>query len=228
MKKKIPLEILKSLETVVLRKKEYYKLVKSDNNLLELKDTDENSDFYFNVIEHKFNNGKLIFHIDRKPTSSKSSLNNKLWINSNEVESYVSSWETILEGYEKVKTIYDDLLLEKYKTEFEQEYQILDNDSETSSFELKQQIFLDNYLEKVLVKLENYKDENNEIEIAEIIYEVKNLREEQTQLTKNQVIKRLSLVWAKARKVGLQLLKEIYIEAKKEIIKTIVKAIIEQ
>jgi hypothetical protein len=56
---------------------------------------------------------------------------------------------------------------------------------------------------------------------------LEDLKANQTRLTKRKVTQVLAKIYAKARKHGLNLLKEIYIEAKKELIKQLISGKIE-
>ena len=79
----------------------------------------------------------------------------------------------------------------------------MDEDAEYTSFDLDKQLFIGSYLDNAILKLESAITEENKEEIEDLIADANSLKTEQTQLTKKQVIKRLSKIWAKARKYGL-------------------------
>lgn len=228
MKKKNPLQILEFLEPFVGKNGVNYQSLDHESFLLRFKDKDESSDFYFNVEQYKNEQGALHLLIDSKPTNKLSVISNRVWVKGIQLNDYFSNWLNLLEGYDKVKSVFDDPIIGKYQKEFETQFEILDDDAETTSFDFDQQIYIDNYLENTIKKLEIAKTETNDKEISEIINEVSILRKKQTQLTKREVIKHLSTIWAKARKYGLDLIKEIFIEAKKELVKELIKKMIGQ
>lgn len=117
-----------------------------------------------------------------------------------------------------------DFILKQYQDEFVSEFQMVDEDSDTNSFDYEKQVFLDKYLEKVVLFLEEAKTTNNTPEIAEIIQDVEELRTNQTRLTKQIVIQRVSKIFAKVRKISLSLLSKVKEEAIKELVKEGVKA----
>ena len=105
----------------------------------------------------------------------------------------------ILKEYNNINSIYDDPIIERYQKEFEVQFDIPDDDADIASYDLDKQLFIDNYLDNIIKKLEAAKTENNEKEISEIIYDADSLRKQQTQLTKRQIIKKLSTIWQQFR-----------------------------
>ena len=119
--------------------------------------------------------------------------------------------DTILSPNEKI--------LKSYEEEFYTEFEIVDDDAWDKPFNLQQQLYLDKYLEIIEESLELQQDDET---IKPILLETKELRNNLTNETKKSAIKKFSKILSKIRKHGLKLLKEIYTEAKKEIIKRII------
>ena len=67
-------------------------------------------------------------------------------------------------------------------------------------FDLKRQILIDKYLDSSIKFLEKYEDKNPDTDLSETKEEANNLKEHLTELSKNQVVKRLSKFWALCRK----------------------------
>ena len=72
-------------------------------------------------------------------------------------------------------------------------------------------MLIDAYLEKCLSFVEDYEKANN-IDLSDLKQTALELKEIQTKLTKNQVIRKLAKLWAIARDKGLPVLKVILFE----------------
>jgi hypothetical protein len=151
LKKKIPLQVLESIEPYVNKRGTSYESIEPKNFLLKFVDKDEKSDFYFNVEEYKLDTDfKLL--IDFKPQSKQSTANRKTWIKVNLLETHFSNWLKLLEGYDKLKTVFDDPILEAFADEYFTEFEIIDDDADFKPFPTKQILLLDNHLENIQKK----------------------------------------------------------------------------
>lgn len=222
-KKEFPLSVLQTIEELMKTDSPLFEITDSGESLLKFKDKDNKSDFYFEIKSYKFdNNSQLLLEISYKPRHQNFLTKNENTIEAKALKSYLNNWSTILAGYEQIN-IFDDPILKQYETEFLSEIKILDKDAEINSYDFNTQILIDNYLEYYIHKLSEHKTEENKGEIEKIENEIKCLKENQTQLTKQKVIHSLASIWAKTRKIGLNLIKEVYQEAKKEFIKQLIK-----
>lgn len=222
-KKQVPLEVLSILEQFLLIPMEKCQIIEPENFLIKIKDNDRNSDFYYNIVQHNLENGILKLLVDLKPQDRTTINNKESWIDARSLSSHFNTWLSILEGYDSVKTVYDDPIEQKYQEEFYSEFEIIDDDAAVNGFSLTQQMWLDSYLTNVIHVLDQHISNESDETINEIKEDVKVLRNNLTKLTKQRVIQALSKIWAKVRKHGLQLLKEIYIEAKSELIKQLIE-----
>ncbi len=89
--------------------------------------------------------------------------------------------------------------LKKYQEEFYTEFEIVDEDANTSPFSVDQQLFLDQYLAYLETKLISQADDN--VEVAEIITDVKLLREDLGKATKKNISKRFGVIFCKTSKI---------------------------
>lgn len=227
MKKKIPLQILETIEPYVNRKGEAFQSSDPQEFLLKFDDKEEESDFYFNVESYKNDNGfKLL--IDWKPVNKLSVANKKMWIKAEQLDSYFTNWLKLLEGYDKVKTVFDDPIIEAFTDEYFTEFEIVDEDADIKPFKTNQVLLLDRHLSSIHKKIEKHKTEDNQAEIEDIQSDVLDLKSNLTRKSKKWVIKRLSRIWAKITKQGPQLMKEFLSETKKQAIKESVKLIMEK
>ena len=227
MTKKIPLQILETIEPYLNKKGTSFETVDPNGLLLKFVDKDNNSDFYFNIESYKMEGGFQLL-IDWKPSSKQTIANRKVWIKAEQLDAFFINWLTLLEGYEKVKSIFDDPILEAFAEEYFTEFEIVDEDAEIKPFSTKQVLLLDEHLDNIQKKIKEFQTEENKVEIQKIQDDVTELRENLTKKSKKWVIKKLSKVWAKITKQGTKLMKEFLTEAKKHAIKEGVKFVFEK
>lgn len=227
MKKKIPLQVLETIEPFLHRQGITFEAIEPASFLLKFVDKDDKSDFYFNVEQYRTENGFQLY-LDIKPKNKESIENLKFWIRAEQLETYFTNWLSLLEGYEKVKTVFDDPILQSFANEYYTEFEILEEDAEVKPFATKQILFLDNHLESIEKKIDKYINESNKKEIQEIKDDVNYLRNNLTKKTKKWVVKSLTNIWAKITKQGPILMKEFLTETKKLAIKEGVKFVVEK
>ena len=225
-KKKLPLEILKALEKFVTLKGEQFDVIDPGNFLIKVKDKDKNSDFYFYVEQFKQESGfKLL--IDVKPKDAQIVTNYRTWINTNELQNFFNNWVLLLKEYDKVKSFYDDPIVQSFADEYYAEFKIIDPNAEIEPFNPTQILLLDKHLESLEKNITKYQNELNKDQLKEIKEEILDLRDNLTSKSKVWIIKKLSFIWAKITKQGTKLMKELLSEAKKQIVKEGVKMLIE-
>ncbi|MCF8322508.1 MAG: hypothetical protein K9I26_05130 [Flavobacterium sp.] len=208
-KKDIPLNVLNIIEPFITRKSEHYVLVEPESSMLLFKDQDKRSKFFFEIKSFSYPQNILHLAIEYSPRSEDSIEPLARNIRSSELDKFFSQWVKFLTLYSEV-SIYDDPILKQYQEEFFQEFQILDDEANTTSFDLQTQFWLDEYCDTMSLKLGELETVENKKEIANIQQDINELKVNQSSLTKNEVISRLSLIWAKSRKLGLNFLYEIY------------------
>ena len=227
MKKKIPLHVLETIEPFVNKKGVYFDAINPENFLLKFIDKDNSSDFYFNVETFKNDKGFELL-VDWKPYNKQNITNKKSWIKEEQLKSFFSNWLTILEGYDKVKSVYDDPIIEAYAEEYYSEFEIIDEDADIYPFSTKQVLLLDKHLDNIRKRIEKYELAENNEEINKIKVEVDELRENLTKKSKKWVIKKLTRIWAEITKQSPKLMKELLSEAKKLAIKEGLKYLIDK
>lgn len=222
MKKKIPLTILEALQPVADKNLDLTKTVKNSNSIFHLIDKDENSDFYFKVSKQEVRSGKLHYLIEYQPRSKDNVNAYSTLLTTEEVLVSIKKWLALLQAYNKIHTIYDDPILKSNQDRFEKQFDILNDDADTTSFDLSQQIYLDEYLSNVKSKLFALHEGRPEIqnkELEEIAVEATEIQNNLTKETKRQIVKRLAKLWAKAQKVGLDVIKEIFVNVAADLAK---------
>lgn len=224
MKKKIALALLEEIEPKIEKHRHLIMPLVETDALFHLIDSDPQSDFYFKIFPSK-TSGKYISEF--KPRHAHTTEKYRSEQSIENISKQFDTWISLLNKYNSLKSVYDDPIIAAYQKEFETQFEIVDEDANYASFDLDKQLFIDNYLESAILKLEAVKTDENKAEIEQLIVDAATLKTEQTKLSKKQVIKRLSSIWAKSRKYGMNLLKEIYVETRKELIKNIIKGVLE-
>lgn len=222
MKKKIPLTILEALQPVADSNLELIKIMNDNDSIFHLIDKDENSDFFFKVSKQENRSNKIVYHTEYKPRNNEIINKYSSILTAEKVLTHIKNWLGLLQKYNDIQTIYDDPILKSNQERFEKKFEILDDDAYTTSFDLEQQIFLDEYLSNVkskLLELQEGKNKDQIKELDELESEATEIQNNLTNETKRQIIKRLSKFWAKSQKIGLDVIKEIFVNVVAELTK---------
>lgn len=225
MKKNIPLVILKTLHPIVEKHKEVITPIKNEAAYYHLIDKDSRSDLFFKVIKQEQRDGKLSYQLERKPHSKDFAQSTAEWVNMEALIDRLNTWIGIIVSYNSIHTIYDDPVLKSYEERIFEEINIVDDDAEYVPFELNKQILLDKYLADIQDKIEAMKKGREPEDILlldEIKKEAQQVRKKITRMTKRDVIRKIAKLWAKAQKIGLDVLKEIVIDVSSEVVKKLV------
>ncbi len=225
MKKKVPLAILEIFQSAIDKNSDTIETKKNENSLFCCIDKDENSDFYFKVMKCEFKNGSPSYILEYKPKSNHQTEAVSVALPFSEIPASLERWISIIKSYNSINTIYDDPILKTNQKKFEESFHIEDEDADYASFDLSQQIFNDDYLKNVKIKLLALQEGKAESEVKELNLAIDNATEIQQQLTKetkNQVIKRLAKFWAQTQKIGLEVIKEIFVNVAAELTKRLI------
>ncbi|WP_010516933.1 hypothetical protein [Croceivirga radicis] len=224
-KKEYPLALVKaigqlysSIRTYVAQNSDILEIVKDKELELKVVDSSKHSNFEFLVHKPKFENGKAIFYVEHNPENTVSLKKRSLSIMPDSVLKTLKAWTGWIREYNKASLSPEDKILNEYENEFFQNFELLDENADTHPFELEKQIIIHNYLLQVVQILEKDKKNN-----AVLISEANELKEQIPSLTKRKTVKKLSRFFANVRKKSLVLLKEILVEAKKELYKRAIK-----
>lgn len=206
-KKSIPLAVHKALEPYLNLHGEDFERIDIDGNLLSFKDKDSSSIFYFNIISHEVIQGKLTLQIEYAPYGEISVASRKLSVPSDALQQYFNQWLSLVKQYNAIQTVFDDPILLQYEKEYE-DAEILDEDAAFTYFNQNQQVFIDEYLDTVIQRVK-------ELPVSEEVQKFTegaiDLKKTLTTKTKKETIKALNKIWARGRKIGLDFLKEIFI-----------------
>lgn len=220
-KKKVPLALLIAIQPLIDEYQSLYNVIVDSNLLMHLLDSDAEADFYFKISKQEVQQGKLNYLVEHKPQNGQNTDAHAEWVLLDNISAILSNWLKILDSYNKVQTIYDDPITKANQERFGSQFEILDSDADFVSLDLTQQLFLFNYLESVKSQIAffmvNSSKPNETLSLAALANEVDSVQADLTSSTKNQIMNRLTFIWAKAQKIGLPLIKEIFINVASEL-----------
>jgi hypothetical protein len=225
MKKTIPLSVLETLQPVADANKELVKPIRDANALFHLIDIDPDSDFYFKVSKQENRQNLLHYLVEFKPRHRDMITDHGEWVTLEGILKHANNWVNTIKSFNKIRTYFDDPILQAYEDRFWQQVNIVDEDAEYMPFDFEQQQFLDDYLFSADQKIENLKTGKSENEVQQLLTlqtQARELRSELTKLPKHTIIKKLTRFWAGAQKVGLDVLKEVFIGVSAELIKRLI------
>ncbi|RQO33767.1 hypothetical protein DBR39_22615 [Chryseobacterium sp. KBW03] len=227
-KKNLPLSVLKALEPFVGLQGKLFTIEDPGNNLVNAKDKDPSSKFYYVIEKYEIaSDGREIYSVNYSPKDEKEVKATYIRILRDDLTTNFNNWVLSLENYGKVKSFYDDPILESYEEEFFSNFEFVDEDADIRPFKTTQILQLDYLLEQVSSRLIEMVDDNNRQEIQSIITEISEVRENLPTRSQKWIVEHVSKIYAKIAKQGMKFMKEFWAEGKKEIIKNIVKGIIE-
>ncbi|ASS47196.1 MAG: hypothetical protein A3D31_15220 [Candidatus Fluviicola riflensis] len=226
-KKDIPLKLVKDLKTIndsikeETNKVDYIFIHSETITNLIVHDSDENSTFTFELGNSYISSiGESYFKVTYSPTNAISNTKKSHELKKDQVISHFKSWRLLIEEYNSTPLLEEDRIISAYEEEFYSDFEILEDGSENDPFDLEKQILFDDYLKTIETKLIEYNSSDQSFTL--IIEEVQELRKSLTNETKKNSIRKLSKILAKIRKLGLEVLKEVWDQTKKEIAKRIV------
>ncbi|MEP1305454.1 MAG: hypothetical protein ABJK11_11820 [Balneola sp.] len=215
MKKKIPLSLIEALKPLTDKYLDILEPIFKSEIIYGVKDKDTSSDFFFHITKQDSDKGQILYTISFKPRNKNQTAPFSARRNLKSLAGEYEQWLRNIDQYNKTKTIYDDPIIESYSKDFESKFEIIDENSDIEPFNLEQQILIDNYLEqaqeKVLYLKKIEQEENKKNHLDELLEEINKVKSAVPKESKKQVIRKLSLFWAKAQKIGLNVLKEVFI-----------------
>lgn len=228
MKKKIPIAVWQEIQPLIDEHRQLFKPLRTDKFAFHLLDLDPESDFYFQC---NFQDSSGRFNIKYKPLNTSHVLEQtESQVELKVLVSRVSAWANVLREYLETPTFYDDPILQQYEDEFFEDFEMDELDADTIPFDFKRQLYLDKYVSDIKGLLNRYKETASDeqiLEIKSIESDCDNLRQNITVISKNEAVKKLSKIWAKGRKYGLEMIKDMLKEFQKEAVSWVAKKMIE-
>jgi hypothetical protein len=209
-KKDFPIIVLETLAQIRQEVSENIKLIPDDSTLVKFVDKDEDSTFYFSIVNFDQNKGIFTWSIKRKPRNEANVEEISESLIGKELFESIKNWERLIKKYDGIEYFKDDSFLNTYATEFYEEYKILENDAHFKPFDIKRQKLIDQYLTKLILIVEDIEIENPSMDFSDLKRQANELIQKQTSLSKNETIKALAKLWAFARIKGFPVIKKIF------------------
>ena len=216
------MEILELFQPHINKNKDYVVEIKNLEVIFHIIDKSEDSKFFFKVVRQEIQNSKIGYTVEFYPRNKQDVSIYKTWLQANQIPVIFDSWLDLIKAYNSIQTIHDDPILMNNQKRFEKEFDIIDEDADISSFNLEQQIYLNNYIDFVKEKILYLKANKPTQEISELNdleNEASLIQKNLTKESKKQIIKRLSKLWGKAQVIGLDVIKEIFVNVVADITK---------
>jgi hypothetical protein len=228
-KKDIPFELAEAIEPIYAASTNLISYNKDEICYYNFIDKDENSKFFFKIYnrtDKRFSQVKTgEYVVVRKPYSKKIHGSSSY---SGTVENIVSEfreWISLIKEYNDLSSMYDEPFEKKYSQYFYEEFTILDDDADTSPFNPKQQEYIEEYLSELAENLVTSESESEE-KVQLIIKEIESLKSALPFSTKNEVMRKISKIWAKTYVNAKKVAQWFFNKMKEELPKAILKEII--
>lgn len=226
-KKDLPLHVLKALEPFVSLHGELFKIIDPENSLMLAVDKDENSKFYYSIDSFEYSNSQYVFTVSYSPYNDHEIKAKAKRIIASALQDHFKDWTNLLQNYNTIKSFYDDPVLKTFEAEFISEYEFLEEDAEVNPFKTTQILQLDFLLETISARLLEMSDDSNIDQIEIINNDISELRNNLATRSKKWVLEQFSKIYGKIAKQGTIFIKEFWSEGKKELIKNLVKGLID-
>lgn len=115
-----------------------------------------------------------------------------------------------------------DSILEQSEEEILDWFELVEEDAGTKSYDIKTQLLIDKIANNVIEAVNGYEGEISDDDRKILLAEARELKDIQTTLPKTEVVKRISKLWARTKKVSITLFKE----ALKDLIKDGIKGLL--
>ena len=188
-----------------------------DDCNLFVEDPSPESDFYFKItaIDTSSDPGNNYFDVDFKPYSAETLQNLTTRINESAFSGYYGQWVELVNLYSHhIQDSIQQSIIQGYEDDIYEDFELVDEDADTRSYSPPIQENIDDYLNSVIVKLEQFKqshDLTDEVvrEIDILLEDIHRLKDTQTRQTKRQVNSKLRNILARLRMISLSLVKEV-------------------
>lgn len=223
-KKKYPIALLRSIATI---NKKFYNLCERNSDIVGLEDNEsiliiirdkDEKNFYFTINNPRLDsNRNSYFDISYCPSNENSISGTQTTYYEKDISKIFNSWIKLIREYDNIELTVEEKFQKIYEEEFFSEFEIIDEDAEVAPFNNKQQLFLYKYLSHIESKL--LEADPEDLYNKTLFEDTSNLKNNLQNLTKKEVIQRISKLLAKIKKKGLKLLLDVFDVAKKEAIK---------
>lgn len=213
----MPLALIRDIQATFTKIRE---LAKEHSNLIRIED-DANLSILLRGLggnshfAYKVSNPKLIhtnkIYINYKGHYSPLNLNSishgQTEASGDNIVNSIKTWIHYLREYNTIRLHPQDNIADQYENEFDDWFEIVDEDADTKAFDAPRQILISNIITK---SIEALKEEGFQ-EVDEVINEAEELKENISKLTKKQAFNGIKAIYAKLKiKGGWNAIKLVY------------------
>lgn len=217
-KEDVPLLVLLSFQKV---KKNLIEIVGNEGDLkiysedllfIKIISSKPDSIFSFSILSCNLEKQIPLFDIRFNPVNNTTIESATVKASQEQTLQFFASWYNLIKTYNSIPSSRTEEILNSNQQRLLKEYIILDDDASHTSFNWHQQIYLDEYLQSAIDKLELMKNLDNYVEeIEPLQVDALKIKSIITKETKKEVFERLSRFWAKAQVIGLDIFKELFV-----------------
>jgi hypothetical protein len=179
--------------------------------------------FYFEVKAIKdLGNGGVDYMAVWKPTSKTSAKEGSTNGNLDQISSRFKQWAQIVGEYGSIRLSRKDRFTAESAQQVYAEFELIDEDANTTAFDNDKQVLVYKWLESVKEKVAQVEGGDQE-QAQNIIQSIEQLQHIIPSITKAALLKEVAKVYAKVKAFSMKLFVDIYDVAKKELIKAALK-----
>lgn len=168
---------------------------------------------FFHVGSFRFHgDGKVYFDFAYAPVSETKNGQTSAFAQAETIVSMFKTWISILRRKSEIDF---DPVTTKYEKEIYADFRILDEDADTAPFTDNQQVVMLDYLSAVKAYLDSKDKEYN---TKPIIEQIDRLTKEISSSPKNNVMRKLSAIWARIKKLSLLLFNDVMTVFRRDVI----------
>ncbi len=220
---KLPLTVLRNVHELLQEFEELYKLntdiiFRNDEkheDVLQFKNS-YNKSFEFIITNPRLENRTVNYTCKLQPANELSFETQISHGDAKSIPIVFQRWIQIMRELDKYRTLLSEPFLKEYTDEFFTEFEFVDEDDDADPYETKKQIALYNAIVDLELRLKN--QEQTEI-VEEILKETSELKDNIQNISKGATKKRVAKIFAKIKKGGIKLFKDVVEVGYKEIIK---------
>jgi len=205
-KKAIPLAVTKALLQLegIIKDKGIRIVNKVDNNLMNLECNFIDQKFFFTVANYGYDaNKKVLYEYSFMPANEQTFDPAKSKTTFENLTSQLKRWLSLLNGYHEIETPFEDKFQKFYEEQFSERFKIIDEDADTALYDISTQKKLHDFLNQVVLYLEEHKSEETKEQFEIIVEESKELQKELSTSVKSRVSKKFISILAKLWKLGV-------------------------
>ncbi|MCT4586246.1 MAG: hypothetical protein N4A71_00335 [Carboxylicivirga sp.] len=224
--KNLPLDLLKELSKVYSKFVSKYHVIQNEDVILSFTDMDKESTYHFRILSHSLSKGDLILNVEHSPKSSKETVSYNRNVALSQLSKVMENWDHLVNDTNRYISLIDPIQ-KSWEDDFYSKFELVDVDKD-GVYDTERILILDEHLTNVSKMLEESKTEENESTINEIQDEISDLKPRLTNTSKENVVKRVSTIYAKIAKISTPLLKKLMTELTKKGIDKITTSAIEK